>query len=154
VSFDSAAIQTMMSNVVSHAQQLGIFEYVTTHEPKSTFLAGMYLGVWVQSIEPIKASGLDATSGRVELFARIYTSFIQKPEDNIDPDILTACCTLIGAFTGDFDFGGTLRMVDLLGAYGNPLSARAGYVTIAQKLYRVMTLTVPLIFNDMFIQVE
>lgn len=151
MTFDSAAIQQALANVVSHAQQLGVFEYVATHEPKSTFLAGTYLAVWVQSIEPIaSASGLGATSGKVELYARIYTSFLQKPEDGIDPDLLTACATLINAYTGDFDFGVTIKQVDLLGAYGTPLSAKAGYVTIAQKLYRVMTLIVPLIFNDMF----
>lgn len=153
MAFDSAAIQTMMGNVISHAQQLGVFEYVATHEPKSTFLAGTYLAVWVQSIRPIPESGLSATSGRVELYARVYTSFLQKPEDSIDLDLLTAVATLMNAYTGDFDFGGTLRCIDLLGAYGESLSAKAGYLTIAQKLYRVMTLIVPLIYNDMFTQI-
>jgi hypothetical protein len=152
--FDSTAIITMINNVVSHAERLGIFEYVATHEPKSAFLAGTYLGIWVQTIDPIQASGLSATSGRVVLFARIYTSFIQKPEDDIDRDILTACATLLNAYTGDFDFGATLRMVDLLGAYGTSLNAKAGYVTIDQKIYRIMTISIPLIFNDMFTMVE
>ena len=152
--FDYTAVSTLVANVTSHAQRLAIFETVHTHEPKSAPGAGVHLAVWVQGIDPIQASGLSATSGRVELYARIYSSFIQKSEDDIDPDILGSCAVLMNAYTGDFDFGGTLRMLDLLGAHGKALSARAGYVNIDQKIYRVMTLIVPLIFNDMFAQVQ
>lgn len=151
--FDFAAVNTLMANVTSHAQKLGVFETVHTHEPKSAPGSGTHVGVWVQSIEPIIASGLSATSGRVELYARLYASFIQKPEDGVDPDILTNCALLMNEYTGDFNFGGTLRMLDLLGAYGAGLSAKAGYTNIDQKIFRTMTIIVPLIFNDMFTQV-
>lgn len=153
MSFDETTIFTMVDKVVSHAEKLGKFETVHTHEPKSAPGTGMHLALWVQSLMPIHASGLASTSGRVELFARIYTSFIQKSEDAVDPDILGATCALVNAYTSDFDFGATLRMVDLLGAYGQPLQAKAGYLEIDRKMFRVMTLVVPLIYNDMFVQV-
>lgn len=152
MSFDAAAVLDMMARVTSHAQRLGVFETVHTHEPKSAPGNGIHLAVWVQSISPC-SSGLSSTSGRVELNARIYTSFIQKPEDAIDPDILSACAVLLNEWTGDFNFGTTLRMMDLLGAEGAPLSAKAGYIDIDRKIFRVMTIVVPLIYNDMFAQV-
>lgn len=152
MSFDFAAVDTLMANVTSHAQRLAIFETVHTHEPKSAPGAGMHYCVWVQSIEPIHTSGLSSTSGRVEVTGRIYSSFIQKPEEDIDPNILSAEATLLNEYTSDFNFGGTLRMLDLLGAYGSPLSAKSGYVDIDRKIYRVMTTVIPLIFNDMFTQ--
>jgi len=153
VGFDRAAIATLLDNVSSHARKLGDFQGVTLHEPKSAPLSGLHLAIWVQTITPIQASGLSATSGRVEMNARLYMNFIAKPADGIDPDIMAATADLLDAYTGDFDFGQTLRMVDLLGEHGRPLSAAAGYITMEdRKVFRVMTITVPLIFNDMFIQ--
>jgi hypothetical protein len=81
---------------------------------------------------------------------RIYTSMLTEPQDAIDPIVLSAVDLLIGEYSGDFDLGGTVRNVDLLGQFGSPLSARAGYLNQDQKLFRVMTLTIPLAINDLW----
>ncbi len=134
MSFDAAAVRALVDNVVSHAM-------------------GLRLAVWVDKIAPLTSSGLSSTSGVVILNARVYGNFIEKPEDDIDPNILTAVSTLLNAYSGNFNFGGTVRSVDLLGTTGQSLSAQAGYVNIDSKLYRVMTITVPVIINDMYTQV-
>jgi hypothetical protein len=154
MSFNQSAVKALVDSVVSHALTLGLFETVNTHEPKSAPGNGLRLAIWADSITPVKSSGLAAVSGKVVLSARIYGNFMQKPEDDIDPNILTAVSTLMSAFSGDFDFGGTVRAVDLIGMEGTPMSAQAGYLNIDNKLYRVMTVTVPVIINDMWVITE
>lgn len=154
MAFDSAAVQTFVDNVVSHARTLGIFRAVNFHEPKSPPGSGFRYGVWAQRIEPLAAgSGLASTSGYVVVDGRIYGNMLQKPEDDVDPNMLTAATTLLGAYSGDFNFGSTARAVDLLGMYGEKLQAQAGYITVDSGMYRVMTITIPVIFNDMWTQV-
>ena len=121
-----------------------VFRTVNFHEPKSAPGTGLRLAIWCQSIEPIAAaSGLASTTGYVVCWARAYGNMLAKPEDEIDPRIMTAMTTLIGAYSADFTLGGTIRNLDLLGAYGQKLAAQAGYVTIDSHLYRQMTLTIP-----------
>jgi hypothetical protein len=151
--FDAAAVTALFSQVQSHAMRLGLFETVNTHEYKSAPHNGLWCAIWVQNIRPVRSSGLAATSGVVELRARIGKSFIAKPEDSIDPDILAAASTLIGEYSGAFTLGGAARDVDLLGAEGTALSAQAGYIDIDNRKYRVMEVTVPIVINDLWAQV-
>lgn len=151
--FNQAAVLAIVDSVVSAALQLGVFESVNFHEPKSPPGSGLRCAAWVDSISPIAlASGLAATSGEVIVNVRVYGSMLQQPEDEVDPAILTAVTTLIGAYTGDFDFGATIRCVDLLGMYGPKLGAQAGYITIGKAAYRIMTITLPIVINDMWSQ--
>lgn len=154
MSFNSAAVDDLVSKVESIAMQTGDFRSVNFHEPKSAPGTGLRLAIWAQDIEPIAAaSGLSSTSGYVVLNARIYGNMLQKPEDEIDPRIMKAATALIGAYSADFTLGGTVRNIDLLGEYGERLRAQAGYITIDSHMYRVMTVTVPCIINDMWNQV-
>lgn len=137
--------------VTDHALALGIFEAVNGHEPKSApTLTGVTAAVWVQSVAPIRSSGLQATSGRLELTVRLYQSMLSDPMDAIDPDMLSAVSTLIAAYSGDFELGGSVRAVDLLGSDGVPLSAVAGYVEQDKKPYRIFDVTLPLLINDVW----
>lgn len=159
MSFDQEAVIDLFDRVQSHAMTLGLFEQVNTHETKSKPGNGLYADIWVDSIIPSgRASGLAATSGVVGLKCRIYTSMLTQPADAIDPDMLTAVTTLMGEYSGDFELGGAedVRSIDLLGMYGSSLSAQAGYVQIGSgggSMKRVMTITIPVIINDLWQQV-
>lgn len=150
----SLDIRTILGAVESHALQSGYFEDVNGHEPKSAPQNGLTCAIWVEQIGPARGgSGLDSTSVRLALFVRLYTPMLQQPEDAIDPDLMTALDALMAAYSGDFTLDGMLREVDLMGRYGDPLSARAGYLTTSGAEYRVMTITLPLIVNDLWEQV-
>jgi hypothetical protein len=152
--FDSTAVDTLVAKITSHALATGLFRSVNFHEPKSAPGTGLRLAVWADAIEPIgAASGLAAASGYVTVLARVYGNALTRPEDELDPKIMGAVTTLIGAYCGDFDFGETVRNVDILGAYGRKLMAQAGYVTIASTMYRVFTITLPVVVNDMWNEV-
>lgn len=153
--FNDAAVNDVLDRVVSFAMGLGRFDQVNAHEPKSSPGTGMHCAVWMQSVQPTRSSGLAITSGVVVLNARIYTDFKSQPYDAIDPQVTSAVCDVIGALSGDFELGGAddVRAVDLLGMAGSPLGAVAGYIELDRTMFRVMTITIPIIINDMFEQV-
>lgn len=154
--FNEAAVNTVFDKIESYCMSLNRFETVNGHEPKSAPGSGVHAAVWAQSIRPApRASGLAVTSGVVQFNVRMYTNFVSQPFDAIDPQVMAATADLMGALSGDFALGGDagIREVDLLGSQGTPLSAAAGYIELDRKWYRVMTLTVPVIINDMFKQV-
>ncbi len=155
MAFDQAAVTSLIDKLVSTAMQLGVFRSINSHEPKSAPGTGLRLAIWCQSIEPVGlASGLASTSGYVVHQARVYGNMLAKPEDEIDPRLMTAMAALMGAYSEDFTLGGTVRNIDLLGEYGQRLAAQAGYITIDSHMYRIFTLTVPCVIDDLWSQVS
>jgi hypothetical protein len=152
--FDSEAVNALVAGVASIALKTGTFRSVNTHEPKAAPGSGLRLAIWADTIQPIgAASGLASTSGYVVMQARAYGNMLAKPEDDTDPRLMTAATTLINAFSADFTLGGLVRNVDLLGMYGSRLGAQAGYVTIGGTMFRIMTVTLPCVVDDMWDQV-
>lgn len=146
-------IDAILGKVASHAAASGYFERVNLHEPKNSPNNGLSCAVWLDAITPVPThSGLRATTGRVAFMVRVYTNMLSEPPDFIDPTILKSVEHLMGAYSGDFELGGTVRNVDLLGMAGAPLQAQAGYLNQDGKLLRVMTITLPLIINDIWEQ--
>ncbi|HEX7134074.1 MAG TPA: hypothetical protein VF228_15970, partial [Iamia sp.] len=89
---------------------------------------------------------------RVELVTRFYTSFLAEPQDAIDSTIYGAIDHLVGKYSADYTLGGLVMEIDLLGAYGEPLSARAGYLNQDRAIFRVVDLVTPLILTDLWSQ--
>lgn len=138
--------------IVSHALACGQFEQVNGHEPANAPGNGMVAAVWADRIVPIRSSGLAATSVRVSFSIRVYTPMTATPADAIDPQVLAAAAALMDAYSGDFELGGEARHVDLLGAHGVPMQAQAGYLNQDERQFRVMTITLPIIFDDVWEQ--
>jgi len=147
-------LAAILNPVVSHALASGWFEQVNTHEPKSApTKAGLTCAVWVESIGPAAGqSGLASTSALVTLTVRLFSSMTQEPQDGIDPNLTDALSALITAYSGDFDLGGTVRNIDVLAAVSPGLSARAGYINQNNVNFRVYTITLPLVVNDVWDQ--
>ncbi|MEV3857727.1 hypothetical protein AB0J38_25805 [Streptomyces sp. NPDC050095] len=140
----------ILDGVESHAAASGWFEKVNGHEPKSApTTGGLTAAVWMDSVSPVLSSGLSSTSGRVLVMVRLY-SLLSDPEDAVDRNLTAATSDLIGAYCGDFTLGGLIRAVDVRGAHGAALSARAGYLEQDSATFRVFTISVPLIVNDLW----
>lgn len=146
--------QVITDLIVSHAMALGVFETVNAHEPKSApATVGLSAAVWCEAGRPLpEASSLNKTTGLITWNIRLYTSFKAQPEDMIDPRLTSAAHSLISDFSNDFDLGSNVRNIDLLGAYSDGLSWRAGYLNQDGNLYRVYTLTLPVVINDLWSQ--
>lgn len=145
-------IEAILDAVVSHAMTTGFFDRVNQHEPKSAPGTGLTVAVWADSIEPVRSSGADVTSAKVVMNVRIYASMLQEPQDMIDPNMVKAVDALMAAYSGDYSLDGLVRNVDLLGMEGTPMQAQAGYLNIDGKMYRVMTISLPLVINDVWNQ--
>lgn len=141
---------TIVDAVVSHAKRLGVFEDVSTHEPKSAPGKGLYASVWVDRVDSATSSGLAATTGVLTLSVRLYAPMLMEPQDEIDLRLLEALDALFAEYSGDFELGGSVRCVDLLGQSGRAMSGRAGYLTQDKTVYRVFDITLPLIINDIW----
>jgi hypothetical protein len=139
------------SAAMSHAQSLGLFGQVLDHEPVSAPGSGLIYAVWVTDVAPIPAlSGLNSVSVRLELNGRVFMPADTEPQGDVDIAVTDAVNGLMNAYSGDFELGGTVAEVDLLGMYGALLRARFGYTRLDSTTYRVATLTVPLIINDVW----
>ena len=153
MAFDVTAISALYSQVVSAAEKLAVFETVIQHEPKSAPVSLPALAVWFAGFGPARgASGLDATAARVEFRARAYLNALSKPENATDPKLTDVASQVIGALSGGFTLGGEVMVVDLLGGWGEPLSATAGYLSHDDKEFRVAELVIPVIFDNAWVQ--
>ncbi|MFJ9214229.1 hypothetical protein [Streptomyces sp. NPDC102264] len=144
------AITDIVDKVVSHALATGLFEQVNQSEPKNAPGGGLTCAVWTERVGPVRSSGLSSSSARLVFNVRVYSSLTARPEDAIDPAMLNAVDHLITAYSADFTLGGLVRHVDLLGAEGVPMEAQAGYLLVEGGEYRVMTIVLPLIVNDLW----
>lgn len=140
--------QAVFDTIQNHALTSGWFERVGTHEPKNAPGTGLTCAIWSDHIGLVQSSGLDQSSVRVIFKVRVYSNMIQEPQDGIDPNVVAATCGLFAAYNTDFELGGEARHIDLLGSEGDPLYAEAGYLEVAGRMYRVMTISLPVIFND------
>lgn len=146
-------ISGILDAVVSHAMSSGHFGQVNGHEPANTPSQGLTAAVWVDSMQALRTSGLASTTVQLVFNVRVYTSIQAEPADAIDPDMLTAVDDLCAAYVGDYTLGGLIRQVDVLGAHGQTLLVRAGYIQQSGAILRVMTITLPVIVNDLWEQV-
>lgn len=151
-------IELYLTRLESLARGLGVFDRVNLHDevvsPPST---GLTCSIWNQEARPQPGeSGLAATTYRVEMFMRLYHVLRPENPDVIDIKMVKAASSIMGAISGGFTLGGNVKYVDLLGRGGQPLSYQAGYYEDPDTdiNYRVITVTVPLIVNDVFEQVR
>jgi hypothetical protein len=139
--------------LISHALSLGVYDSVSGHEPTNPPGRGMKGAIWMDKMIPIpERSGQASTSMLLVANVRSYMPTTQRPQDAIDPLMVTADGLLREAYSGDFTFGGAAAFVDLLGAYGVNMTTTAGYLIQDSGSWRVYTLAVPIVVDDVFAQ--
>lgn len=145
----------ILDAVVSDVAASGYFVYVNEHEPSRAPHGALTAAVWMQSIEPIgPISGLDTTSGRILFIVRLFKNMRDQPTDLIDSTMYRAAANIIRRYHDDFDFGGIIRNVDLLGQFGIKLSAQSGYLPVQDGIYRIIDIQVPCLVNDIWPQIQ
>lgn len=149
----SLNLGSILDVLSSHAAATGRFDQILTHEPDSSPQAGAALvtAIWVQRISPLPAmSGLAVTSVLVELVQRVYAPMTTRPADVIDIRVTEAIDDLLGRITADFQLGGTVNCVQLVGTPN--LHAVAGYVRTDGAVQRVMDIAIPCVLADQWPQ--
>lgn len=151
MTFDAAAAKDLYSALASHAKSLKVFARVNEHAPDNAPGNGVSVSIELAPWDPYPAgSGMDATTGKISFTFQIWSSWLQKPKDGIDPQVLGALADLVASLSGDITLTGQVRNIDLMGMHAEP-----GYVPDFEgKPFRVINLTVPIVINDMFTQAE
>jgi len=147
-------VRPILDAIIGHGKAVGRLDVVTGHEPKSAPQGKLSAAVWLQSMDPVPSSGLAQSSARFVVQARIYASMTSTPQDAIDPDMTNAAVAWVGRLTNDLDLGGAARSVDLRAIHGVGLGFQAGYIEQDGKLFRVYTLTVPVLVNDVWTEIQ
>lgn len=139
----------LFSGMSSHLRSLGLFESVGKHEPKSA-PKGLSAWCWTDNIRAIRDSSLTKICVLVIFKIRTCQNFMSKPEDEIDPRLLSAVGKIMNDLAGDFTLGGAIRNIDILGEFGTELSAQAGYLKIDNTVHRIMDINVPMVVDDVW----
>lgn len=145
-------INGIIDALASHALSTGYFSMVNEHESKQSPPEEVTAAIWVERVSPVKTSGLSNTSVRLQVEVRLYAGTMTEPYDDIDSDLTTALDALMRAYMNDFTLGGLIRHVDLFGAYGPGLDARTGFINMDGKEFRVFSVNVPMIVDDLWTQ--
>jgi len=144
--FTPAQAAALFTEVQSYAQALGIFQGTDTHDPWNAPGNRLYCSISLGVARPLPAaSGMNSVSGQVTLIVRVWSSALQKPLDDIDPEALAAACSLMGAFAGGFTLNESVRNIDLFA-----MSAQPAWVDFEGKPFRVIEIALPLVINDLW----
>ncbi|MGH7774468.1 MAG: hypothetical protein ACREQA_19770 [Candidatus Binatia bacterium] len=151
----SVDVLKLFETVRSHVMASGYVEEARMHEPDNAPGDGISAALWLDSIRPVPPhSGLAATSALFLFNLRFYESGMTEPKDEIDPEVAQAVFAVMGAFTGDFTLDGSVAYVDLLGHVSQGLKSESGYVNSSELIFRVMTVDIPIVINDAWVQAE
>jgi hypothetical protein len=153
MAWSAEAIGDVYSALMSPMKGLAAFSSVIQHEPVSAPPDRSVAVAWSDGPGPARGlSGLSATSARIEFTARVYVSYT-KAAESVDPKLMSLVSSLMGVLTGKFTLGGEVMEIDLLGTYGNPLSARPGWTNFDSHEYRIADVTIPVIADGLWVQV-
>ena len=147
-------LPAIVAAVQTHAAASGHIERVAGHEPTNAPGGGITASVWLDRIRPVPArSGLGSTSVLVVLQVRLQAP-LRGELDDVDPLLAAAADDLMRAYSGDYSLGGQVVLVDLLGQTGaQQLEGQAGYLSAGDgQMYRVFTLTLPVVLDDLWSQ--
>jgi hypothetical protein len=145
-------IQNILDNVASHALSTGHLDAVLGYVSRQSPTNGITAAIYVERIVPIKSSGLNNTSIRLELEMQIYSSTYLEPYDGIDSSLVQAVDAVFTNFIGDFDLGSEARHIDVFGAYGKGMEVRSGYMNLDGKEFRVFQIVLPIVVDDVWAQ--
>lgn len=147
MTLNTKAIQDAL---VSHALSTGYFESVLAHEPLEVTGTGITCAIWLGSGAVLpNRSGLDIVSASLSFNIRLFTNTLQQPQDGIDIDIMDAFDGLMTAYSGDFSLGNAVSYIDLMN-----ISFNAGYVTINGTQFRLITISLPIVSDDLWTESE
>lgn len=146
----AVSFKELNASLGSTLQKLGVFETVggeLTHMPGR----GLRAAHWFQRGRAVgEASGLGAASVRVDAMVRMFGSVTTLPRDEIDEELYEALDVLGAAYASDFTLGGRVRNIDIFGAHGQEMGWEAAYLDVQDGTCRVVTVTLPVIVNDVW----
>ena len=145
----------LQAAICSVLMRTGYLKTVDGHEPREELNKAPHGAVWLGPIRPVgpRVSGLASVGTVITWMVRVYLPAgggDNLPYDDIDQELYRITDALLALFFGEFTLGGRVRNVDIFGMASPGVGADPGYQQIGTAKYRVMTITLPLIVNDMY----
>lgn len=144
----SISTEAILQALSSETKQLGIYDRVLRHEPKNPPGDGLTCSIYMTSLAPVMASGLNRTAALMIVGVRAQLPMLTEPQDDVDLRVTRAVDKTIESYCGAFTLGGLIRAVDIKGMAGTPIRVDYGYLDQGGTLYRFGEITTPLIVND------
>lgn len=138
-----------LDRIVTYLQGDGGIRTAQAGEPKSppTGVQGVFASVIMRSTS-IVALTLNGTIEQHVILIRLYRDMLAEPQKSIEVDLATAAQRIQADIAGEYDLGASIRSVDVGGEYGEPMRTDWGYVTISDRMYRIVDISVPLLVDD------
>ncbi|MDY7101559.1 MAG: hypothetical protein S0880_10265 [Actinomycetota bacterium] len=155
MAFGPTEIEELYSQVESHVKATGRFDKVNRHEPKNPPGKKIVAAVWVDRVQPIRQSGLAATTILVVFTIRCYQTMLTEPQDTIDPELMKAMAAVLERLHGDLALGGDsdVRNIEVIGSNSPGLTTHSGYVEMGgRQMFRVFDIACPVVVNDAWVQ--
>jgi hypothetical protein len=145
-------IGTTLDNITSHISASGYVNDVQVGEPISVPDANdrIFVGVWMTSasvVEVTLSTTVEIHITNVRLYKRAALGQGDDSGD-VEKDLALAVSQISSDLIGEYDLGGSVRNIDMAGQYSEGMTATWGYVQIAQTVFRMVDLVVPLIVDD------
>jgi hypothetical protein len=155
----------ILAMVRSIPKKLGTFDTVEGHEPLNAPGNGLHCYSWAGPVRCVGTESGLASAALVASFSVRIQTLAAGPKakgvnlNNIDRKLLHGTGVLFNAYIGHFrltDHTGQqlVRRVDIFGSYGAGLRMDPGYLNSDGNIYRVGVITLPLILNDEYDEVE
>ena len=158
---DAFSFVPIIDALASKLAASGYYDQVNQFEAENPPNTSVRAGVWITDVRPDpKRSGLRTTAFLLVFNVRLYFPMMDPP-DQLDPRALDAASAFFESLWGDFDLSGPsgtapvkINCVDLQGMAGITPRITPGYTAIGEQWLRTLTVTAPVIVNDVFTQVR
>ena len=146
-------IINIQNQVLTHCQQIGVFDNVLTEEPDSLQAGTTTASIVLDSIKPDpKTSGLAQTNAIIVFKIGIWQNSTVHPHFGVPQETMLAAETLIESLHTSLTLNNDVMTVDLFGWSSTGLDVQTGYAPFDEGIYRIVEITVPIIVNDVWTQ--
>jgi len=147
-------IRAILARLTTYAETLGIFDAVFIGNSPTTLPAsGLACAISVTSLTPSVAfSGLSSTSCVLTCNVRIYKNKMTAPIDLVDVAVWDAAEKMYGQLHTSVGLSGDAVVTDIFQIERIEMTAISGFVPGDSGFYQVVDLTVPIIFEDVWVQ--
>lgn len=152
---DNVDAGAIIAAVKGRLMAIGIFDTVNGHEPVSSPGLGQHASVYLGPIRPTDRSGLSSTSLVMLIMVRIWISAQAQDRDDTEIKLASATSASYGALIAGFQLADatgvpTACAIDIRGMAGTRMESVPGYANFDGTEYRVQTITVPVLVENVW----
>jgi hypothetical protein len=151
---DTTALQGWL---LTHATGTGLFAAgaVLGYEPKKRLAAWPTFAGWFAGLRAVpQRGGMATTAALLTWTARIHYDAIGADQTTVERSLMHATDQLFAEYFGDLVIAGMDAWLDAKGQVGEPIASETGFLTIDNQANRVATITVGVVIDNAWAEVE